>query len=540
MRKKLLFIFLFLIIIMLVIVFCIPYLCKARVNDMVKSYSSKYISSLSYSDANLNLIRHFPDVAVVLSDFELKSGESNFLAAEKIDLMVGLSSILKKEFTNVKEMVVKNGTVTCENINGNSELYAYGVNMSVKNNDSKIKGEMMAKDVSYAKDGLIYFSGVSLDAVTNGLLDLDNKVYTFNNSDLKINDLNVNLDGDMSFQNNNLKFAVSFLSDQAPLADIVNVFYRYFYSPEKVNGSGIVSGSFDNLTTQGQADYLLSLSTEDGKIGFGDQELNYVALDGKVDIRPEPDGYVLSIDSKKFVFNDVVLGDLVGDVVVEDHKYDLSSLKFNVLDGVVTASGSYDIHNASSFTANIDAKSLDLSKMKEELPSISAMVPLNDSIVSSADLKLRLNGNISGAGVNLNTLKGNGELHSDKIAVKDSKSIETLRTLLRLGNKYSSVFEDVDIFFTIANGRMKVSPFTTHIDNLKLNVSGDHGFDGGLNYLVKAEMPRSDMGETVNSIINSISRTAAAFGFNVPVSDAIKLNVKISGTFDSPIVTPVN
>ncbi|MBO7523392.1 MAG: hypothetical protein J6T30_06040, partial [Bacteroidales bacterium] len=163
MRKKLMFILLFLIIIMLVILFGIPYLCKARVNDMVKSYSSKYISSLSYSDASLNLLRHFPDVAVVLSDFELKSGESNSLAAEKIDLMVGLSSILKKEFTNVKEMVVKNGTVTCENINGNSELYAYGVDMSVKNNDSKIKGEMMAKDVSYAKDGLIFLSGITLD-----------------------------------------------------------------------------------------------------------------------------------------------------------------------------------------------------------------------------------------------------------------------------------------------------------------------------------------------------------------------------------------
>ncbi len=83
-----------------------------------------------------------------------------------------------------------------------------------------------------------------------------------------------------------------------------------------------------------------------------------------------------------------------------------------------------------------------------------------------------------------------------------------------------------------------MSPFNTKVGNIKMNISGDQGIDQTINYVIKTEIPRSDLGSSVNSLIDNLSASAAAFGIAFKPSDLIKVNVKVTGTFLKPIVTP--
>lgn len=71
-----------------------------------------------------------------------------------------------------------------------------------------------------------------------------------------------------------------------------------------------------------------------------------------------------------------------------------------------------------------------------------------------------------------------------------------------------------------------------------MNISGDQGIDQTINYLVKTEVPRADLGGSVNSFIDNLSSQAAALGIKYTPSEMLKVNVKVTGTAAKPIVMP--
>ena len=113
-----------------------------------------------------------------------------------------------------------------------------------------------------------------------------------------------------------------------------------------------------------------------------------------------------------------------------------------------------------------------------------------------------------------------------------------MKEVLKLGSKYTNTFKDINVSFKVNNGRIYVSPFNTKVGNIKMNIGGDQGIDQTINYIIKTEIPRSDLGNSVNSLIDNISVQAAAFGIAFKPSDLIKVNVKVTGTFLKPVVTP--
>jgi len=136
------------------------------------------------------------------------------------------------------------------------------------------------------------------------------------------------------------------------------------------------------------------------------------------------------------------------------------------------------------------------------------------------------------------TISGGGRLQSDEVTLVESVVYKTMKEVLKLGSNYSNTFKDLNISFKINNGRIYVSPFNTKVGNIKMNISGDQGLDQTLNYVIKTEIPRSDLGSSVNSLIDNLSAQAAAFGIAFKPAELIKVNVKVTGTFLKPVVKP--
>jgi hypothetical protein len=136
------------------------------------------------------------------------------------------------------------------------------------------------------------------------------------------------------------------------------------------------------------------------------------------------------------------------------------------------------------------------------------------------------------------SIDGYGKLHSDQITLVEAGTFNKIKETLKLGDKYSNTFNDVNISFKIANGRIYTSPFDIKTGNLKMNVSGDQGLDQTINYIVKTEIPRSDLGSSVNSLIDNLSAQASAFGIAYKPSETLKVNLKVTGTFTKPEITP--
>ena len=138
----------------------------------------------------------------------------------------------------------------------------------------------------------------------------------------------------------------------------------------------------------------------------------------------------------------------------------------------------------------------------------------------------------------ISSITGGGKLVSDEVTLLESAVFKNMKEVLKLGSNYSNIFKDLNVSFKVNNGRIYVSPFNTKVGNIKMNISGDQGIDQTINYAIKTEIPRSDLGSSVNSLIDGLSVQAAAFGIAFKPSDIIKVNVKVTGTFLKPVVTP--
>lgn len=138
----------------------------------------------------------------------------------------------------------------------------------------------------------------------------------------------------------------------------------------------------------------------------------------------------------------------------------------------------------------------------------------------------------------LNTLSGTGEINSESVQVLQSTSFDRMKNVLKIDPAYTNILKDIRATFIINDGRLWIKPFDTKLGRIKLNVSGDQGLDQTINYLVKAEIPREELGQAAGALMSTFASQAAALGFSAAPPEVIRVNLNVGGTVGNPAFTP--
>ena len=257
-----------------------------------------------------------------------------------------------------------------------------------------------------------------------------------------------------------------------------------------------------------------------------------------------PDNVDFDIDASidNFNYNDIKAQNVKGHIVVRNGILSLNDAAMNILSGTIKMNADYDTRDTLKPTmkADFDMQNIGVKDAFNTFNTVKKLAPAAKGIDGKISAKMNY---VSLLGKDMmpviNTINGSGNIKSNEITLIESKTFDKMKEVLKLGDKYSSTFKDINVNFKIADGRVYVSPFDVKTGNLKMNICGDQGLDQTLNYIVKTEIPRSDLGSSVNSFIDNISSQASAFGLKFKVSDVLKVNVKVTGTFSKPIVAPI-
>jgi len=243
----------------------------------------------------------------------------------------------------------------------------------------------------------------------------------------------------------------------------------------------------------------------------------------------------------KFSYDSIKAQNVKGHIIVRDGILSIRDAGMNILNGTILMNADYDTRDTLKPTmkADFDMKNIEVKDAFKTFNMVQKLAPAAKNIDGKISAKMSY---MSLLGKDMmpitNTINGSGNLQSNQITLLESKTFDKMKETLKLGDKYSNTFKDINISFKIANGRISVSPFDVKTGNLKMNISGDQGIDQTINYLVKTEIPRSDLGGSVNSLIDNLSKQASAFGINYKPSDVLKVNLKVTGTFTKPVVAP--
>jgi len=243
----------------------------------------------------------------------------------------------------------------------------------------------------------------------------------------------------------------------------------------------------------------------------------------------------------QFVYSNIKVQNVKGKIIVKDGILSIRETGMDLLGGKIAMNADYDTRDILKplMKADMNIENLGVKDAFNAFNTIQMLAPTAKGVSGKVGVKLSYSSLLGSDFMPvISTISGGGKLQSDEVTLVESSVYKLMKESLKLSDKYTNTFKDINVSFKINNGRIFVSPFNTKVGNIRMNISGDQGIDQTLNYVIKTEIPRTELGSSVNSLIDNLSVSAAALGIAFKPADIIKVNVKVTGTFLKPLVAP--
>lgn len=236
-------------------------------------------------------------------------------------------------------------------------------------------------------------------------------------------------------------------------------------------------------------------------------------------------------------YGDLKIDKIYGEILLKDSKLILNGLSMNLLDGSMEVDGEYNVSDTlnPTVTMNLEMREIDIAAAYHSFNMVKALTPfaknLNGKVSASIDFSGKLGEDMMPV---VSTIYGSGELHSREIQILSSPGFDQMKNLLKMNKDLTNTLKDVNLSFQIKNGRVEIKPFDVQLGDIHTNLSGSHGLDQSLNYLVKMDVPREYLGSGANELIDNIGAQAASLGLNFEPGETIPVNFKIRGKIGKP------
>jgi hypothetical protein len=308
-------------------------------------------------------------------------------------------------------------------------------------------------------------------------------------------------------------------------------FLQYVFKDDLIKGAFTVTGNLIDLNQ------LMASSTETAAPTASAAPTS-TATSGVVEVPGNID-FVLNAKFGKILYTNIVIENLAGGIIVKDRKLDMSNLKMNVLGGGVGINGYYETTNPKRPTAMVDLNldNFDIQNTFNTFNSVQKLAPIGKYAkggfsAAIKDFKVAMNDKME---PDLNTATCTGKLKTNKVNVGGYEPFNKLGDALKIQELKNLEFQNMDVSFEMANGRVKTMPFDVKVNQINTNISGSTGLDQTIDYKWKMEIPRAMFGKEANSALEGIlAQGNQAAGTNIKMGEKIKVTINFGGTVTNP------
>ncbi len=312
-------------------------------------------------------------------------------------------------------------------------------------------------------------------------------------------------------------------------------FIPYVFKGETISGALKVSSTLLN------ADELLAETEE---AGVDSSEPAAGALPDSLSV-PSPAkipanvDIVLELDLKKLIYEGILLEDITGELKFKEGVAYMDGLEMDVIKGHATAQGKVDTRG--EFTAaelTLDLQEVDIPTAYSTFITVERLAPMAKYCMGYANLKLDFASLLDASFSPLyESVSAEGRIFTRDLKIYNTSSFVRLSEILKNEKFREMAPDDMNIKFRIKEGKVIVDPFDLMFNESKITVSGLHGIDMSMNYLLDMKIAKSDLGKGAGEILDGVSAMALSAGIAIPQSDYIKIRAMIKGTFQDPQIT---
>lgn len=295
--------------------------------------------------------------------------------------------------------------------------------------------------------------------------------------------------------------------------------------------NSILGGKFDFYSTL--VDVNEWAATEEGS---SEKPVDVDSASNRIIKVPRNIDFVLDSKIDKVLYDNLVLKDFKGQLVVRDGALYFNEVGFNTLGGLFSLKGAYDTREEDhpKFDFNLAIKDLSIPEAYRHFMTVQMLAPIAEIMEGSFSSDFSLNGELKDNFLpDLATLSGKGILNIAKAAIIGSQSnvISGITSVSNLTTESTNVgLANVLLSTEVENGRVFTQPFNVRFGENNALIAGSSGLDGTLDYNVKLDVPPQVI-ETAGSLLSSVT------GQSVDLkSGDVKLNLEVKGKYDNPAI----
>ena len=244
----------------------------------------------------------------------------------------------------------------------------------------------------------------------------------------------------------------------------------------------------------------------------------------------------LTANANTVLYDNLVLKNVSGNVIIKDQKATLENGKTNIFGGLITFNGEVSTkEKISKFNMNLELNGVDIAQTFTQLDMMKKIAPIAGVINGKLNSKIKVSGNLNDKEMTPDLKSITGDLMGQLLSTTVNSSNSTLLTAL--DNKLGFVdlkklnLNDLKAALTFKDGKVNVKPFDIKYQDIKATIGGSHGFDQLMNYNVKLDVPSKYLGTEINNLIGKLTPTDAKKFETIPI------NAILTGNFKNPNIT---
>jgi hypothetical protein len=242
----------------------------------------------------------------------------------------------------------------------------------------------------------------------------------------------------------------------------------------------------------------------------------------------------INAKAQTVVYDEITLKNVSGTLLIKDQKAVLKDMKSSVFDGLIGFTGNVNTKdNVPTFEMDLDFGKINVAESFAALDLFQAIAPIATAINGQLNSSIKMTGNLNqDFSPDLNSLNGSvsAQLLSSNLETEKIPVLQLLEQNLDFLDTKKLNLDNLKMNLNFENGKVVVNPFTVNYRDIKVDVSGGHGFDNSMDYNAKIHVPVKYLGKDASKFIAKMSEQDQE-KIEIPV------NALIAGTFKKPVVT---
>ena len=351
--------------------------------------------------------------------------------------------------------------------------------------------------------GLISVSGFKYIDENGKGMDINEAVVQFNPSKLNLQ-----------------KFEAKTGKSDMNVTGFLDNFYGYLFNKQNLKGN------FNLISNQlAVADFMTTSETENK----GKKEIEAMKIPAFLDC-------TLTAKATTVLYDNLILKDVSGKLIVKDEKVTLENIKTSIFGGQIGLNGNVSTKTkVPTFKMDLNLNQVNISETFTQLDMMKNIAPIANVINGKLNSTITVSGNLDAKEMtpDLKSISGDlmGQLLSTTINASNSMLLNALDNQVSFIDLKKLNLNDLKTSLSFKDGKVNVKPFDIKYQDITVNVGGTHGFDQSMNYNVKFDVPTKYLGPEINNLIAKLSPADAAKLQNIPIT------ALMSGNFTNPKIT---